>query len=101
MCKGTPAAEKENQIPDEIKGERFKRLLEVQNEIALQKNKLAENKALKVLCDGPSKNNHDVYSGRSEGNKIVLFQGNENDIGKFISVKITKAETFALNGEKV
>ena len=99
--KGTPAAEKENQIPDEVKGERFKRLLDVQNTIALQKNKPLENKVIKVLCDGPSKNNPDVYSGRSEGNKIVLFEGNENDIGKFLNLKITKADTFALYGEKV
>jgi tRNA-2-methylthio-N6-dimethylallyladenosine synthase len=99
--KGTPAAEKENQIPDEVKGERFKRLLDVQNTIALQKNKPLENKVIKVLCDGPSKNNPDVYSGRSEGNKIVLFEGNENDIGKFLNLTITKADTFALYGEKV
>jgi tRNA-2-methylthio-N6-dimethylallyladenosine synthase len=99
--KGTPAAEKENQIPDEVKGERFTRLLDVQNTIALQKNKPLENKVIKVLCDGPSKNNPDVYSGRSEGNKIVLFEGNENDIGKFLNLTITKADTFALYGEKV
>ena len=62
---------------------------------------LFEGKVLKVLCDGESKNNNDVYSGRTEGNKIVLFDGNESDIGKFIELKITRAETFALYGEKV
>jgi tRNA-2-methylthio-N6-dimethylallyladenosine synthase len=76
-------------------------LLDVQNTIALQKNKPLENKVIKVLCDGPSKNNPDVYSGRSEGNKIVLFEGNENDIGKFLNLKITRADTFALYGEKI
>ena len=99
--KDTPAAAMECQISDEVKGERFNRLLEVQNEIALEKNKPMENKVIRVLCDGPSKNNGDVYSGRSEGNKIVLFDGDESDVGKFVSLKITRAETFALYGEKI
>ena len=99
--KDTPAAAMECQIPDSIKGERMNRLLETQNAIALEKNKPLEGKIIKVLCYGPSKNNENVYSGRSEGNKIVLFDGNESDIGKFIELKITRAETFALYGEKV
>ena len=99
--KDTPAAAMECQIPDAIKGERMNRLLETQNEIALEKNKPLENKILRVLCDGKSKNNENVYSGRTEGNKIVLFDGNESDTGKFIDILITRAETFALYGEKV
>ena len=56
---------------------------------------------MRVLCDGPSKNNDNVYSGRTEGNKIVLFDGNESDIGSFVELKIVRAETFALYGEKI
>ena len=99
--KDTPAAAMECQIPDDVKGERFNRLLEVQNTIALEKNKPLEGKIIKVLCDGPSKNDESVYSGRTEGNKIVLFDGEESDIGKFVNLKITRAETFALYGEKI
>ena len=99
--KDTPAAAMDCQIPDGIKGERMNRLLETQNEIALEKNKPLEGKILKVLCDGKSKNNEEVYSGRTEGNKIVLFDGDESDVGKFISIKITRAETFALYGDKI
>ena len=99
--KDTPAAAMDCQISDDVKGERMNRLLETQNEIALEKNKPIEGKILKVLCDGKSKNNENVYSGRTEGNKIVLFDGNESDVGKFIEMKITRAETFALYGEKI
>jgi tRNA-2-methylthio-N6-dimethylallyladenosine synthase len=99
--KDTPAAAMECQIPDAIKGERMNRLLETQNEIALEKNKPLENKILRVLCDGKSKNNENVYSGRTEGNKIVLFDGKESDTGKFVDILITRAETFALYGEKI
>ena len=99
--KDTPAAAMDCQIPDDVKGERFNRLLELQNAIALEKNKPLEGKIIKVLCDGPSKNDESVYSGRSEGNKIVLFDGEESDIGKFVELKIVRAETFALYGEKI
>ena len=96
--KGTPAAQKPDQVPQEVKGERFERMLALQNEIALEKNKPLEGKTLRVLCDGPSKNNGEVYSGRTDGGKIVFFDGEEEHIGKFLNVKIERADTFALYG---
>ncbi len=99
--KDTPAATMDCQIPDDVKGERMNRLLETQNTIALEKNKPMENQIIKILCDGPSKNNKHVYSGRTEGNKIVLFDGDESDVGRFVSIKVTRAETFALYGDKI
>ena len=98
--KGTPAAEMECQIPDEVKSERFNRLLAVQNEIALELNQKEVGKTLRVLCDGISKNNDKVYSGRTEGNKIVFFDGEPCDTGKYLDIKIERAEAFALYGEK-
>ena len=99
--KGTPAAEMEEQIDDKIKSERFDRLLALQNEISYEKNQPLKDKVIKVLCDGRSKNNDGVFSGRSEGNKIVLFEGNDLDTGKFLDLKITRADTFAFYGEKL
>lgn len=99
--KGTPAAEMEEQIDDKIKSERFDRLLALQNEISYEKNQPLKDKVIKVLCDGRSKNNDGVFSGRSEGNKIVLFEGDDFDTGKFLDLKITRADTFALYGEKL
>ncbi len=98
--KGTPAAEKE-QIDPKIKGERFDRLLALQHDIALEKNQPMVGKVVRVLCDGPSKNNPDVYSGREEGNKIVFFHASPEDAGKFLDVKIDRADAFALWGEIV
>ena len=99
--KGTPAAEMEDQIPSAIQSERFNRLLALQNEIAYEINQKHLGQTIRVLCDGPSKNNPDVMSGRTEGNKIVLFDGVPDDMGKYLDIKITKCETFALIGEKV
>ena len=98
---GTPAAKMDDQIPEDIQGERFKRLLDLQNEIGLEKNKPLEGQALRVLCDGRSKNNPEVFCGRTDGNKIVLFDGNDADTGKFLNLLIKRADTFALYGEKI
>lgn len=99
--KGTPAALMDNQVPDEVKSARFDRLLATQNEIAYKKNQPLNGSILRVLCDGPSKNNPNVYQGRTDGNKIVLFDGDPEDTGAFLKIRITKADTFALYGEKV
>ena len=98
--KGTPAAEM-TQVPDDVKSRHFDRLLAVQNEIALFKNRPMEGKTLKVLCDGVSKGDPSVYSGRTEGNKLVFFGGTPHMVGQFVHVNIQKAETFALWGEVI
>ncbi len=99
--KGTPAAEMDEQVPPSVQSERFGRLLGLQNEIAYEINQKHLGKTIRVLCDGPSKNNPNVMSGRTEGNKIVLFNGSAEDMGKYVNIKITKCETFALIGDMV
>ena len=99
--KGTPAAEMDGQIPKKTQNARFDRLLATQNEIALEKNAPFVGKTVRVLCDGESKTNDKMYSGRTEHAKIVFFEGDAGDIGNFVEVKITKAEAFALYGEKI
>ena len=98
--KGTPAAEMENQVPPAVKSARFERLLALQNEIATEKNQPLVGKALRVLCDGVSKNNEALYSGRTEGNKIAFFEGVPEDTGKYVTVLIERADAFALYGKK-
>lgn len=98
--KGTPAAEMEDQIPSGVQSERFERLLAVQNEIALEQNKPLVGQTLRVLCEGVSKNNDAIYSGRTDSFKIVFFEGEACDTGKFVNIKIDRAEAFALYGKK-
>ena len=99
--KGTPAAEMEDQIPADVKSARFDRLLATQNEISLESNKRLEGKVLRVLCDGTSKSNDEIYSGRTEGGKIVLFDGSPEDMGSFLDIEIERGDTFALYGKIV
>ncbi len=99
--KGTPAAQMEEQVSKEVKAERFERMLELQNTISYESNKPLEGSVLRVLCDGRSKNNKNVFSGRTEGGKIVFFDGDDFDTGSFLNIKIERADTFALYGKIV
>lgn len=97
--KGTPAAEMEGQIPKEMQSARFDRLLKTQNAISLELNRPYENKVVRVLCEGRSKNDDCVFSGRTEGGKIVFFDACDSDTGRFLDVVIERADTFALYGK--
>ncbi len=98
---GTPAAKLDFALTDEEIHRNFNRLLEVQNEISLKKNKEYVGRVEEVLVDGVSKNNENTLSGRCESSKIVNFKGDASLIGKYINVKITEAHTWSLNGEIV
>ena len=97
--KGTPADKMEDHIPEEIKHQRYDRLCQVQNEIAYEQNAKYLGKAVRVLVDGKSKNNENVYTSRTEGGKIVHFESDKDYTGSFIMLKITRTDTFALYGE--
>lgn len=99
--KGTPAAEMPDQVPHEVQSERFGRLLALQNEIGAGKNALSVGKVERVLCDGVSKNDPALYSGRNDGYKIVFFAAEPSDAGRFVNVRIDRADAFALYGTKV
>ena len=97
--KGTPAAVMEEQIPEEIQKERFNRLVDLQNSISKDFNDAMVGKTVKVLVDGKSKNNENVYMSRTENNRIVHFESDKDYTGQFINIKITRGDTFALYGE--
>ena len=96
--KGTPAEKFENQIPEEIKHERFNRLVDVINCISAEKNAAYVGKIEKVLVDGPSKTGSQTYNGRTETFKLVNFRGTPDMIGQIVNVEITSANTFSLEG---
>lgn len=98
---GTPAATMVDQVSKDIKMDRFNRLTEVVNEIALEKNKAYINKEVLVLVDEISKNNDKILSGRTDTFKLVNFEGDSSLIGKIVKVKIDKVGTFSLDGTLV
>lgn len=99
--KGTPAEKYEEQIPEEIKHERFNRLVDLVNSISAEKNSAYVGRTEKVLVEGPSKTGSRTFAGRTDGFKLVNFRGDESMVGKIIDVRITKSNTFSLEGEVV
>ncbi|WP_300348916.1 tRNA (N6-isopentenyl adenosine(37)-C2)-methylthiotransferase MiaB [Clostridium sp.] len=95
----TPADKMENQIPDDIKHERFNRVVEAINKKVILKNKEYEGKVVEVLVEGPSKNDETKLTGRTRNGKLVNFAGDISLIGELVNLKIVRAQPFSLIGE--
>ena len=98
---GTPAAKMDFVLSNEQIHKNFDRMLEVQNEISRRKNEAYVGRICRVLVDGVSKTDAHMLTARTDTNKIVNFPGGQELAGKYINVKITKAQTWSLYGEQV
>ena len=96
---GTPADKMDNQVPEEIKHERFDRLKNlVESQIELNNKKFVGTKQ-KVLVEGKSKTNKNMLTGRTDTNKVVNFEGSDELIGKMVDLKIASEHMWYLKGE--
>ena len=98
--KGTPAATMDDPVSDEEKGLWFRELLAVQEEIAAERCSSMVGRIEKVLVEEKSKTEGRLC-GRTSGNIIVEFDGDDSLIGDFRNVKITQARNWILTGELV
>lgn len=99
---GTPAAKYDNQIPEDIKHDRFDRLVDEVNRCSAKKNSEYLGRIVDVMVDGASKNDAGAWSGRTDTFKLVNFTSEEPlTEGQMVSVRITETKTFSLDGEKV
>ena len=92
---GTPAAKMEDPTPKEEKNRRFDRLCAVQNKISEQIHEGYIGKTLRCLVDGTDK---EWLTARTEGGRLVRFEGDPCLIGSFQSIRITGATTWSLTG---
>lgn len=97
----TPADKMENQVPDEVKHERFNKLVAAVNEGVIKNNKKYEGQIVEVLVEGTSKNDETKLSGRTRNGKLVNFEGDKSLIGTLVNTKIVRAQPFSLIGEVV
>ncbi len=93
---GTPAAKMAEQVPLAVKKARLQRLTTLQNQISLAKNQAYIGQTVRVLVEGPSKNNPELLTGRTESNKIVILRGGAELINQITAVEITGAKTWHL-----
>lgn len=96
---GTPAAKNLDQVSEETKKKRFEKLAEVQNRIGKEINDSLLEREFEVLVEGLSKNSESTYTGRTRTNKIVNFKGRGELVGKLVTVKVEKVQTWSLEGK--
>ena len=96
---GTVAAKMEDKVSYEEKVERLERLKKLYEEILPKLNEKMVGKEYKLLVEGKSKTNDELYTGRTSQNKVVIFQADESLIGKVVNVKIDSQHLWYLKGE--
>ncbi len=117
---GTPAADWYDESQQEIVRERFKRLVEYQNECSLASNKKLEGQVVEVLVDGISRRDETILSGRTHDDRLVNFPGllmsnftcqecssngvfvpHEVNRGDVVQVMIESAGMYSLDGRQI
>ena len=96
---GTVAAKREDQVPEEIKHERFEKLKELYNSTVDENNEKYIGTVQKVLVEGESKNNKEMLTGRTDTNKVIIFEGNKDLIGKTANIEIISQHKWYLKGK--
>lgn len=102
---GTSALQYGDTVPEEVKKERHTRLMDAQMEIQLAKYKAQIGRVEEILCEGASKTDPTIATGRTLGSRVVNFslpkgvQSPAELEGRILPVRITDANTFSLTGE--
>jgi tRNA-2-methylthio-N6-dimethylallyladenosine synthase len=96
---GTPAAEMPEQVPDAVKADRNRRLLEVVQRVTAARSGLLAGRTMEVLVDGTSRKSPGELSGRTRCNRVVNFDGQGRvGIGDIVHVRVTEALPHSLRG---
>ena len=88
-------------VPEEIKIRRLNEMIELQNQLSAESNAKDVGKTFEVLAEGVSKRSKDQLFGRTEQNKVVVFDRGSHRIGDFVKVKITESSSATLKGVEV
>jgi tRNA-2-methylthio-N6-dimethylallyladenosine synthase len=95
---GTVAAEFDDQVPKDVVQERFDRLVALQEEISLERNRAYEGREVEVLVEGPGRKGG--AQGRTRTNKVVNLPGGHRP-GEFVTAAIIRAHPHHLSGRAV
>ncbi len=98
---GTKAADFTNQIPEEIRLARLRKLIDMQSKITTLKYQAQIGNTKEIYVEKISRRNKHEVAGKAADFKIAVFPGTADDIGKFIRVKITAAVGWTLKGERI
>ena len=88
-------------VSEDVKIRRLNELIALQTEISALQNKKDEGRLFNVLVEGFSKRSRDQLCGRTEQNKMVVFDKGNHHIGETVSVRITRSTSATLFGEEI
>lgn len=88
-------------VPEEVKIRRLNEIIALQNRLSAEANARCVGKTYEVLVEGVSKRSRDQLFGRTEQNRVVVFDRGTHRIGDFVMVKITESSSATLKGEEV
>ena len=88
-------------VPEEIKIRRLEELIALQNELSAESNQRCIGKEYEILVEGVSKRSKEQLFGRTEQNKVVVFDRGNHRPGEYVKVRITDASSATLKGEEV
>jgi tRNA-2-methylthio-N6-dimethylallyladenosine synthase len=96
---GTPAAAMGDQVADDVKADRNRRLLEVAQRVGAARSAALTGRRLEVLVDGVSRRSAGELAGRTRCNRVVNFDGHGRvAVGDTVHVRITDALPHSLRG---
>ncbi len=87
-------------VPEETKIHRLEELIALQNELSATNNQKCIGKEYEILVEGVSKRSREQLFGRTEQNKVVVFDRGTHHPGEYVRVKITDASSATLKGEE-
>lgn len=88
-------------VPEEVKLRRLNEMIALQNELSAESYRKDIGKEFVILVEGVSKRSREQLFGRTEQNKVVVFDRGGHRIGDFVRVKITDASSATLKGVEV
>jgi tRNA-2-methylthio-N6-dimethylallyladenosine synthase len=88
----------EDNVPEEVKVARLNEIIELQNKLSAESNKRCIGKTYEVLVEGVSKRSREQLFGRTEQNRVVVFDKGGHKIGDFVKVTINDASSATLKG---
>jgi tRNA-2-methylthio-N6-dimethylallyladenosine synthase len=98
---GTPAATMPGALSQEVRMDRLNRVNKLQDDITLSINRTLIGRRYRVLADGAAPRGEGLLQGRTPTDKVVLFEGTKDLLGRFAAVEIVSAESWCLKGTVV
>ena len=83
-------------VPEEVKIRRLNEMIELQNQLSAESNARDVGKTFEVLVEGVSKRSKEQLFGRTEQNKVVVFDRGTHRIGDLVRVRITESSSATL-----